>query len=401
MKKRILTAFLVAVMGMSGLSISLNAVYAAQINPETEQVVEPSQPSEEGVEEDVNREETPITEAEDNAYTTQEETEYTDNNETGDDFVTTENTSKFQAVEDTNESVIWEFVDPTLEHQEREITFNVPENGSVRFEMYYLADKPNFVFTSPNGKQYGSKEYANADESDSIIVTRDLNLDEDDINGKVVYLQNAEPGDWKITVEISNAEQCFIIAQTKLPSNWMQLITEKQQTVNKVLAYHIDTKSGKTYTQILKMQDDASDNKFATKQEESEPSESDQSILGTLLSSGVIYIIVILFVVIIGIFVWKKKEKIKDEKTKMLKTQKEYVDNLKNEYKNSVDEKLREYTKNLDAEYVDTVEIDENRDLSPKTVKLKEKTSSTHKNDRENDSDLPPSTTPGRRKRFL
>lgn len=326
--------------------------------------------------------------------------------------------SKFQAVTDMDTSVSWEFEDTNTDTQEKDFEFSVSQDNVQRFELYYTVPDPKITLISPSGTEYKveNKTY----EDGFAVEMRDMDLNDGDLLGKVIYIQNAEKGDWKIRVNISTKESCFILSQTKVPTNWTQKLTEEKQVSEKVLGYHIDPNYGKSYLQILEMQDTSVNNNFHTVKEETQKDAQNETLLEALMASGVFYIVGVVIVILIGILVWKRKEKKKDEKTKLSKAQKEYVDKIKEEYKANINNDLRSYAKTLEAEYTDDIQIDPNRDLSPKIINVKEETTkrkasyNNMKKQKEKNkvsvmpdnktvqktTDLPSNTPSGRRRRF-
>lgn len=322
--------------------------------------------------------------------------------------VATTSGSGFQSVAESDDSKSWQFESNSTKTEEQEFTFKV--SGDVtRLEYYYYNIEPNFILVAPDGTEYttDNKTYDNNGMS---IEVKTVNR-EDDLNCRALYLENATEGTWTIRIKLNGGEKCFILAKTKVPDGWTQSITEQQSVVEDVITYHIDPEYGQSYMQILKMQDDSQ--KFKSVKEETK----EQTTMEKLLSSGVVYLLAAVIVGLIAWMAWKNKRKKTEEKIKLSKAQEEYVKQVKEEYRAKASQELKDMMKEFDAEYTDEIEIDEDRDLSPKIIdydklpdprkKINYQENKQNKNEdvmkkqKKNSSSALPSNTPsGRRRRF-
>ena len=98
--------------------------------------------------------------------------------------------SKFQAVADMDTSVSWEFEDTNTDTQEKDFEFSVSQDNVQRFELYYTVPDPKITLISPSGTEYKAENKTYED--GFAVEMRDMDLNDGDLLGKVIYIQNAE-----------------------------------------------------------------------------------------------------------------------------------------------------------------------------------------------------------------
>lgn len=244
----------------------------------------------------------------------------------------------------------------------------------TRYEFFYANKdtEPEITLTSPNGAIYRVQDgnQAAADGDVFLCRTQQSIVDSNDVAYDVLYIASTtEPGNWTLSMTISDETQMFVALTSDTPSDYADRTVETRTNPSEPFLWYDSTEDGQYYNQIATfIRADSSGNLSddASYSAQDEAAEAKEQAKRSLIRLCVLIGIVIALCAAAATY-WSKQNQNKIKHKKKIKELQEASEKVRLQKKKE-DDDLDSYLDKFDAAYEDD---EEDEERPPKKVSKK------------------------------